>query len=242
MQLILIPTTLLAMVDAAYGGKTAINYQGIKNLLGTFYPSHCMICDIQFLSTLPEKQIRSGMAEVIKYALIHPSPLLKLLTETEESLPWKEIIAHSLETKRHFITNDLHDLSGKRATLNWGHTIGHAIEALVLTQWGEDAITHGQAIALGMLMETQLTIALGYTNPSLYETVKALIEHYKLMTTLPEKWMSIAKEILPLAASSDKKRFSSCNTLPVITLAEVGHPIEIQMIPLKVAQEILELA
>lgn len=163
-QSIYVPTTLMAMADAAIGGKTGVNFSASKNILGTFSLPLSVVIDTGFLSTLPERQIRSGFVEIIKHSLIYsPAYYHELMEEAwpisaEKMVPW---IQRSIETKLDFIHHDLHD-HGKRKALNFGHTIGHAIEACSFETG--NPLLHGEAIALGMICEMHIS-ALRYAWP-----------------------------------------------------------------------------
>ncbi len=135
-----IPTTLLADVDAAIGGKTGVNTGYGKNIVGTFHHPTKVLIDVKYLQTLNEKQIRCGKAEILKYAFIDNLKLLNLINSDN----WEEIITQSIMTKIKFIESDEYD-NGKRMILNFGHTIGHAIE-----KQSNYKINHGEAVAIGM--------------------------------------------------------------------------------------------
>ena len=161
--LIHIPTTLVAQVDSAIGGKVAIDVAGLKNLVGTFYLPKLVLCDPAFLLTLDRRQLRAGYAELVKYGLVsdpamfgwceaHAGDLLDgdldLLTEG---------VARAVEAKTRFIAEDFHDRLDRRALLNFGHTFGHAIESLS----GLGPVLHGEAVALGMALAFQLSVEIG---------------------------------------------------------------------------------
>lgn len=154
-----IPTTLLAAVDSSVGGKTAINSISGKNLVGSFYQPQLVICDLNFLKTLPQREVRSGYAEVVKYGFICDKEFFEFLEKNyskisefdEEVL--KKIITRSCEIKAAIVGRDERE-SGERALLNFGHTFGHIFE----TETGySDEILHGEAVALGMLMAAKMS-------------------------------------------------------------------------------------
>ena len=145
-----IPTTLLAMVDAAIGGKTGIDFGGGKNQIGTFAEAEEVVIDPVFLETLPEREIRSGMAEMLKYGFISDSNLLEINTEN-----YQQFIARAGEIKREIVTKDPIE-KGLRKILNFGHTIGHAIESHCLTT--DCPLLHGEAVALGMVAALWLSV------------------------------------------------------------------------------------
>ena len=157
-----IPTTLLAQVDASVGGKTAINHPKGKNLIGAFYQPKFVLIDVALLQTLPPRDIRAGLIEVIKHGVIMDAPLFDqieanldaLLNLDEEVLI--DVISKSCEDKAKIVANDERE-SGVRETLNYGHTFGHALEALT----DYNTYRHGEAVAIGMNCAAQLAINLG---------------------------------------------------------------------------------
>jgi 3-dehydroquinate synthase len=183
-KLIQIPTTLLAMVDSSIGGKTAINHPKGKNLVGRFHQPEKVIIDPSFLSTLPERELRSGMAEVIKYGIISDSVLFRLLEEKklrDFTLKDKEeIIVRCVAIKTRFVENDEEDNKGIRAALNLGHTLGHAVEIL-----SDHEINHGEAVSMGIVAASWISKEDGYISESNYNKIITLIESYGLPTHLP---------------------------------------------------------
>jgi 3-dehydroquinate synthase len=167
-----IPTTLLAMVDAAIGGKTAINTPAAKNSIGAFKPAKEIIIDPSVLTTLTSAGMRDGLVETIKHGLIADSALFQLceaninhiLTGQFQDMP--SLIKHSISIKDNIVTEDKLD-HGIRHILNFGHTIGHSIE-----QHGEYTITHGTAVAIGMILEAEISHKLDYLNKNDYLRIK----------------------------------------------------------------------
>ncbi len=145
-----IPTTLLAMTDAAIGGKLGIDFQGVKNTIGIFQNPAAVFVDPVFLKTLPNRELRSGFAEVIKHALIG-GQLSESCKLSESS--WLETLRPSIAVKVRIVQEDLLE-KGLRALLNFGHTIGHAVESYFLET--DDPLTHGEAVAVGMICESQI--------------------------------------------------------------------------------------
>ncbi len=153
-----VPTTLLSMTDAAIGGKLGVDFQGIKNTIGVFQNPAAVFVDPAFLQTLPEQELRSGFAEVIKHALIGDPVLWQnLLTLSNlEDVPWTDVLRASMAVKVRIVSEDPLE-KGLRMLLNYGHSIGHAVESYFLKTpfpW-----THGEAIALGMITESWLARA-----------------------------------------------------------------------------------
>ncbi len=144
-----IPTTLLAMTDAAIGGKLGVDFQGLKNIIGVFRQPKAVFVDPDFLDTLPERELRSGFAEVIKHALIGERALWEQLSNHHNA---KAVLEASIGVKVRIVTEDPHE-KGLRMLLNFGHTIGHAIESYFLET--DDPLTHGEAIAIGMICELE---------------------------------------------------------------------------------------
>lgn len=164
-SLLQVPTTLLAQVDASFGGKTAIDFDGVKNLLGTFYQPKAVFIDPLVLRTLDKRNIRTGLAEIIKYGIICDPDLFKFLElKCEdilhlESSPLLHAILRSCEIKSEIVSQDEKE-EGIRAWLNYGHTLGHALEA----QYQFKGITHGEAISVGMRFASLLAYKLGVCN------------------------------------------------------------------------------
>lgn len=161
-----IPTTLLAMVDAAIGGKTAIDLPYGKNLIGSFYSPKATFINLSFLETLPPQEIKNGMSEILKYGLID-NPVIwdSFIKRPGEILP---LIAASIECKLKIVEQDFQE-KGYRRILNFGHTVGHALE---ITQ----QMSHGQAVALGCMAESYLSHQLGYLSKNALENILSLYQ------------------------------------------------------------------
>ncbi|MBM3845564.1 MAG: 3-dehydroquinate synthase [Verrucomicrobia bacterium] len=158
LQFIQIPTTLLAQVDSSVGGKTGVNLKAGKNLVGAFHQPRLVLCDIDTLKTLPDREFRAGLAEIIKYGVIQDRALFELLESQMQRILRRDkslltqIIARSCEIKADVVSQDETE-SGLRATLNFGHTIGHAIEAIS----GYGKYLHGEAISIGQVLAARLS-------------------------------------------------------------------------------------
>lgn len=152
-----IPTTLLAQVDASIGGKLGVDFQHVKNIIGFFKNPKAVFIDPNFLATLPDRQIKNGLAEIIKHALIEDADYWNLLEELTDiqTIDWSTIIYKSLTIKKKIVETDPFE-KGVRKVLNFGHTIGHAVESYSL-QYDEDPLLHGEAIAIGMVAELYLS-------------------------------------------------------------------------------------
>ncbi len=172
-----VPTTLLAQVDSSVGGKTAINHPLGKNMIGAFYQPQLVVCDLDVLATLPERELSAGLAEVIKYG---PIADLAFLAWIEEALPallardplaLAHAVQRSCEIKAHVVGQDERE-AGLRAILNFGHTFGHAIEAgMGYGQW-----LHGEAVGCGMVMAAELSQRLGLIDAALSARLKRLVQ------------------------------------------------------------------
>lgn len=178
--LILIPTTLLGMVDACLGGKTGVNTAQGKNLIGSFYFPTDLIIDETFLKTLPQKQLQNGMAEILKYGLIHSKELLTQIPQKGSLLP---LIKRCLEIKKEIIELDPYEEQGRRRSLNFGHTIGHALERLENYQ-----IDHGEAISIGMIVEGYLSQQMGFIKQSEFEELATLFRTFGFPLKLPRSY------------------------------------------------------
>ncbi|MCL4116894.1 UNVERIFIED_CONTAM: hypothetical protein GTU68_058574 [Idotea baltica] len=153
-----IPTTLLSMVDASVGSKTGVDLDNLKNLIGLFSNPEMVLIDTTYLETLPERELKSGVAEVIKYGLTFDSKLLDSIYQDK----WKEIdslndiIYKSIEIKNKVVLEDYKE-TGLRKVLNYGHTVGHAVESYCLEHSDLDRLLHGEAIAIGMIVEAYMS-------------------------------------------------------------------------------------
>jgi 3-dehydroquinate synthase len=183
--LVLLPTTLLAMVDASLGGKTGINYRGYKNLVGTFYPaSEVLVCP-EVLKSLPDREYRSGLAEVIKSALLGDEEFIRLLELKREEILHRsgaaslieELISRSILVKADHVSRDLKE-SGIRAYLNLGHTFAHALESTA----GLGAWSHGEAVAWGIAKAMEAGRSAGLTDARYAERVLNLLNAYGYRT------------------------------------------------------------
>jgi 3-dehydroquinate synthase len=215
-----LPTTLLAQVDSSVGGKTGVNHSGGKNLIGAFYQPRAVIADTDTLDSLPDREFRSGLAEVIKYGCVW-DPLLfdwldrnmdTLLARDEQALTYA--IARSCEIKATVVARDEreHDL---RAILNFGHTFGHAIEAAT----GYEGYLHGEAIGLGMLMAVDLSHRLGMVDAAVKARVHDILARAELPTEAPRIGARRAFELMQM----DKKVLAGA--LRLVLLEKMGRAI-----------------
>ncbi len=197
------PTTLLAMVDASVGGKTAIDHPHGKNLIGAFHQPRLVLCDPRVLSTLPARQLREGLAEVAKIALCASAPLMAQLERDHQRLAGldldaiMELIPRAIQEKIDIVTVDEQE-HGARELLNFGHTIGHAIERACAY-----SLPHGEAVSLGMRAEIDLGQRLGVTSSRIAADALALLDALALPRELPA---TFDRAQAAAALLSDKKR------------------------------------
>lgn len=175
-----IPTTLLAMVDAAVGGKTGINFDGLKNEIGVFNESQAVVINTQFLQTLDAENIRSGYAEMLKHALLSGGDLLARHLDFDLANPdlprLQKMVAESIKVKEAIVKADPHE-HGLRKALNLGHTFGHALESLALEQ--DRAVLHGYAVAWGLVCELYLSCTLRqFPESVMRQCVKFIRDYY----------------------------------------------------------------
>ena len=196
-----IPTTLLGQVDASIGGKVGINLRYGKNLIGSFYPPEKILLCLDFLETLDLRQFNSGSAEIWKYAFIYKPELLHYLMDQPlrtNSKNLYEIIHDCISIKKHYIEIDEFDRTDQRSQLNFGHTIGHAIESVS----GYQSLYHGEAISIGMILETILSEKIGISEPGLANQIKSGLSSQGLPSELP---FHLDRRLLMEAIKHDKK-------------------------------------
>ena len=197
-----IPTTLLAQVDASVGGKTAVNHKSGKNLIGSFYQPQCVICDSIFLATLEATEISAGLAEIIKYGLIFDSEFFQWLQKNMQQILSNDraavdyVIQRSCAIKAEIVAQDEKEQS-VRALLNFGHTFGHAIEKLT----GYGNWTHGDAVAVGMVLAARLSENMSLITPEDVQNIEEILTAANLPISLP----NIDPAELLAAMQSDKK-------------------------------------
>jgi len=183
-----VATTLLAQIDAAVGGKTGVNLPEGKNLMGSFWQPSGVICDLDTLDTLPERELRSGMGELAKYHFLTGDPLIQMELEDR--------ISRAVEIKAEIVMLDEKE-QGKRALLNYGHTLGHAIENI-----GNYEIKHGEAVAIGLIYAAELAHALDRIDHERVLEHRHIVESYGLPSVLPA---TMGSEDLLFAMTRDKK-------------------------------------
>jgi 3-dehydroquinate synthase len=189
MNFVQVPTSLLAMVDASVGGKTGINHPQGKNLIGAFHQPKLVLIDPTVLKTLPEREFKAGMAEVVKYGVIWDKNLFEQLEEAENlnSLDninptlLSDILTHSCQAKADVVAQDEKE-SGLRAILNYGHTIGHAIESLT----NYDTFVHGEAVAIGMVAAGKIAVEMNLWTEAENQRQDKLLKQIGLPTQIPQ--------------------------------------------------------
>lgn len=216
-----VPTTLVAQVDSAIGGKTGINLEAGKNLVGAFWQPRGVIADIDALSTLPDREFTSGLAEVVKYGMILDAPFFAWLEANAKAILWRDqaalehVVARSAALKAHVVERDERELSGLRAVLNYGHTFAHAFE----TAAGYGTLLHGEAVAIGMACAAKLAARLGRIEPDVVARQEALLEALRLPREVPPVAAS-ADDLLAIMAR-DKK--SVAGRLRFVLPTRIGH-------------------
>jgi 3-dehydroquinate synthase len=215
-----VPTTLLSQVDSSVGGKTAINHPLGKNMIGAFYQPKLVLADIGVLNTLPDRELKAGLAEVIKYGLIRDLPFLewleanihRLLARDPEALA--EAVERSCRNKAEVVAIDETE-QGERATLNLGHTFGHAIE----TGLGYGEWLHGEAVAAGAVMAADLSRRLGWLSDADVARVRSIHE----LAGLPVKGAALGADRYLELMAHDKK--VSDGTLRLVLLKQIGQAV-----------------
>ena len=198
-----LPTTLLSQVDASVGGKLGIDFRGYKNHIGLFQEPLQVIIYSEFLKTLPPEELRSGFAEVIKHCLIADATYWPVIRQTPlEAHDWPKVIDHSVHIKARVVAQDFRE-GGLRKILNFGHTIGHAVESFYLDT--DRHLLHGEAIAVGMIAETFLSEKYtGLPGPQAQEIISFLVETYGHRPVAEE-----AMDVMIILAQQDKKNTQS---------------------------------
>jgi 3-dehydroquinate synthase len=205
----------LAQVDSAIGGKTAVDLEEGKNLVGAFYQPSLVFSDVALLKSLDIRQVRTGLAEIIKYGVIKDAAFFSYLENNLKSILklnpkiLEFIVARSSKIKAEIVSIDEREEKGIRTILNFGHTIGHAIEAAT----GYRRYTHGEAVSLGMLVALDISEELGFISKSLLKRVESLIES----AGLPLVIKSVSLKSILSASQRDKKFIGAKNKFVLVT-------------------------
>jgi 3-dehydroquinate synthase len=236
-----VPTTLLAMVDSSVGGKTGINLPNAKNVVGAFWQPSLVWADLTALNTLPDREFRSGLAEVVKYGVILDPELFDYLEAHVDLLVARNpdavthIVRRSCELKAHVVGEDEFETTGLRAILNYGHTFGHAIEAL--TSYGQ--FLHGEAISIGMTMAGRLSVSLGRWPQASFERQTQLLTRLGLPTDLavtPKHGITVDRMLD--AMQLDKK--TEHGQINLILPTRIGHVETVRGVATKLLRESMD--
>jgi 3-dehydroquinate synthase len=230
-----IPTTLIGQVDSSIGGKTAVDLPQGKNLLGTFYQPRAVFADVNFLETLPEKEFQNGLAEIIKYGIIEDEKLFKLLEEDMEEVKGRDaawllkIIETCCRIKKSIVEIDERE-QGLRRILNFGHTLGHALEAS-----SKYALSHGEGVALGMIAAAMLSVKMQYLSAD--DSLR--IEHVIMRAGLPTRIDQVFKTDAVIGRlKSDKKKKD--DVVHFILIKKIGMPFVSGSISERMISDVLE--
>lgn len=243
MNLVHIPTTLMAMVDSSVGGKVAINFRQTINAIGNYYHPIFTLMDLELIESLPEREYNSGMAEVIKCAIINDKAFFELLEEhSKEILERKEkavakFIAKTIKIKIAHVKGDIREGS-KRLLLNYGHTLGHAIEVSTAKNYQEQ-YRHGEGVSLGIMAVAYIAEHHLNLSSSLYKSYEKLFKTYHLPTTISASKLGVTREELLKKCLrnvlKDKKRVD--NHLRIILATEIGKASVYRDIPFSLIEE-----
>ncbi|PWK06616.1 3-dehydroquinate synthase [Tumebacillus permanentifrigoris] len=228
-----LPTTLLAH-DSAVGGKVAVNLPHAKNMIGAFHQPLAVLYDTDALKTLPVRELRSGLAEAIKHGLIRDAELFAWIMERVEAIlrveddVMSELLARSCRIKAEVVSADERE-NGVRAILNFGHTLGHAVESLM-----EYEYTHGESVAIGMVAAADLSVQLGLCAPELSSVVEQAVAKAGLPTRIPAQ---LSTEDLLAAMRQDKK--ATGGTLTFVLLTGIGRVDIVKQVPEDAVREVI---
>ncbi len=231
-----VPTSMAAMVDASIGGKVAVNLPQAKNLVGAFYQPKAVLADVQALSTLGKRELSEGWAEAIKHGLILDPGLVDVFEEHAEALMEvepeisTEVIRRSMAIKANIVSQDERETLGIRILLNYGHTIGHALEST--TEYGQ--FMHGEGVSVGMMGVARMGQELGMISQDIVDRQQSILERFNL----PTKAIGIPIEDIRLAMSLDKKVQSGTNRW--VMLEEIGKATVRQDIPWEMVEDTLK--
>ncbi len=232
-----VPTTLLAQVDSSVGGKTGINLDRAKNMVGAFWQPALVVIDPLTLKTLPELEFRSGLAEVVKYGMILSPDLFEYLEHSVEPIAARDpsrlahIIRQSCRLKAEVVTADERETTGRRAVLNYGHTFAHAFEAVC----GYGELLHGEAVAVGMQCAAELAVRIGWLPETVARRQAELLTALRLPVVLPRQ---VSVDALMDAMRHDKK--SAAGVLRLILPDRLGNVRSVEGIDADQIRDVLE--
>ena len=218
-----IPTTLLAQVDSSVGGKTAVNHPRGKNLIGAFYQPRLVVIDVDTLQSLPQDEFRAGMAEVIKYGVIADQDLFEFIDKQAQAILGLDlaVLEHVIETscaiKARVVEKDERE-SQYRMILNFGHTLGHALEAVS----GYSGLKHGEAVAIGMVYAARLSKETGRCSLAVFRRIRGLVEKMGLPSRLPNLRVESIIEAMYLDKKTENKsiKFILVKDIGLIEIAD----------------------
>jgi 3-dehydroquinate synthase len=232
------PTSLLAMVDASIGGKVAVDLSAAKNLVGAFYQPRLVVTDVSALTTLPARELTSGWGEVVKHAFILDPDLLATLEARGDDLRRLEpevttaVVRRNVQLKAQVVAEDERETTGRRAILNYGHTVAHGLEAAS----GYEALLHGEAVAVGMTAAAEIGREMGITSLALVERQAALLAAFDL----PRQAPGIDPERALAALALDKK--VSGKAVRWVLLEDVGRPVLRDDVPASLVRQAVRRA
>jgi 3-dehydroquinate synthase len=230
-----VPTTLLAQVDSSIGGKVGVDHPLGKNLIGAFYQPVRVCIDPALLVSLPEEQVRNGMAEVIKYGIIADESLFALLERHSQSMPGlddallEDVIRRCCQIKARVVQQDVLETTGLRAILNYGHTVGHAIESVT----GYTRFTHGEAVSIGMVAAAKIAVAMELISAEVEDRQKALLGS----AGLPTRFSNIEPGQIIEAMLRDKKAVGGQARF-IIPMA-IGRVVAKDNVPTEIVEQVL---
>ena len=226
-----IPTTLLAQVDASVGGKLGIDFQSFKNHIGVFQLPKTVLIDPNFIKTLPERQKLSGYAEIIKHCLIRDEDKWEEISHKGfDEIDFADLISHSVEIKKAVVAEDPKE-AGLRKILNFGHTLGHAVETYLLNQ-GKRRILHGEAIAVGMIMEAYISFSRQLISREELESIEIyLFETYGRVKIAVDEISAIIK----LTAQDKKNKGNEIRFSLLTGIGDCGYDIPVSAAEMKKA-------
>jgi 3-dehydroquinate synthase len=229
-----VPTTLLAMVDSSIGGKVAVNIGAGKNIVGAFHQPALVVSDIRFLETLPDGELANGLTEAVKHAFIGDEKSLRIFMDNDpqsikDPAKLEEIVCHSARFKASVVGHDEKE-GGLRAILNFGHTVGHAIESLLEYR----GISHGAAVALGLKAELDISMKLGWLGKDEHALMTGLLERYGLVPEVCN---------LPAASLAEHMRYDKKNRdgrVSFVLLKGIGRPVYGEHVDDRLLMEVLD--
>jgi 3-dehydroquinate synthase len=233
-----VPTTVVAQVDSSVGGKTGVNHPSGKNLIGAFHQPRLVQIDLDVLSTLPRRELLAGIAEVVKYGVIADASFFAYLDRHADKVlaldpkVLSRVVKRCCEIKAEVVAEDEREVSGRRAILNYGHTVGHALEAVTRYR----RYKHGEAVAVGMVAAARMAVALGALEADAAAAVERLLSRFGLPTALPPR---VSREGLLEAMGLDKK--AKAGRIHMILPDRIGHVDLVALAPREVAGLLADL-